>query len=73
MARPYRDMAELWTEEVDERARFILEAGSAHIRGIAYPGASDPVPLTLTPGYEYRLRQISHDGEEIWVMERRAV
>lgn len=73
MSRPYRDMAELWTQDVDERARFILEPGSVHLLGISYPGAADPVPVTMTPGYEYRLRQIHHDETDVWVMERRSV
>lgn len=73
MPRSYRDQAELRTEPVDSTVHPLVTPGSVILLGIGFPAVEEPVPIMLTPGYEYRLRQIQNDGEPVWALERRAV
>lgn len=68
MARPYRDRVELFVTPVDLAEFSLAEAGSVVVDGLRLPGADSPVPLTLIPGYEYRIHEVS-DG--LWALERR--
>jgi hypothetical protein len=73
MPRPYRDAAELVTDPVDRDLYVMVPEGSIVVRGIAFPGVEEPVPLVLMPGYDYRLRTVSDErrSDPIWIIERR--
>lgn len=74
MARPYRDAAELITEPVSEGALRFVPKDAVRVLGIVYPGATEPLPIVLMPGFEYRMRRFE-DPERIpgWTLERRRV
>jgi len=71
MGNPYRDITRLATEPAAVGEFPALVEGDQRLLGLAVAYVGEPVPITLTPGYEYRLRHISADGGGYWIMERR--
>lgn len=69
MANPYRDVARLATEPAAVEEFPTLAPGDERLLGLAVPYVTEPVPITLSPGYEYRIRHIVEGG--YWVVERR--
>lgn len=41
--------------------------------GIGFPAVAEPVPIMLVPGYEYRIRMVHTEGEDVWTLARRSV
>lgn len=72
MARPYRDAIELLTETLDRSEHPLTVPGTVILRGSAHPAVNGAVPVMLSPGHEYRIRQVETDGESYWIMERRS-
>jgi len=72
MPRPYRDAVELLVTELDRSEHPLVVEGTVILRGTAHPAVDGPVPVMLSPGHEYRVRQVTTDGETYWVMERRS-
>jgi hypothetical protein len=79
MARPYRDGVELVTRPAVLMPPWIIE-GAVTVLGVANPGTVDtPLPITLDPRFEYRIRPFVSEhpdddpGERRWFLERRAV
>ena len=73
MGNPYRDVTRLATEPAAVEEYPSLAPGDERLLGVAVPYVSEPIPVTLTPGYEYRLRQVPSAGDGYWVIERRHV
>lgn len=79
MARSYRDRAELRTTPVDRGVHPLVTEGSVILEGIGFPAVEEAVPIMLTPGYEYRIREfVPAAGDEertpgAWLIERRKV
>jgi hypothetical protein len=80
MARPYRDLAECRVTPIDRGVHPLVAEGTVILDGVGHPAVPDPVPIMLSPGSEYRIRQVElptdvHDDEVeprlVWVMERR--
>lgn len=70
MTTEYSDLVELVTEE------FADPIAGIHflVDGIAGEDQSDPEPLLLRPGFEYRIReQQTADGGVVWLLDRRSV
>ena len=79
-SRAYRDRAELRTTPVDPNVHPLVTRGSVILDGIGFPAVDDPVPIMLTPGFEYRIREFrpnaaspDPDHEGAWLIERRRV
>lgn len=81
MARSYRDRAELRTHLVDKSVHPLVSDGTVILDGIGFPAVDEPVPIMLTPGYEYRVREFQPetpdtddaDPDGRWLIERRKV
>jgi hypothetical protein len=73
MGNAYRDIARLATEPAAVEEFPTLVEGDQRLLGLAVAYVAEPVPITLTPGYEYRLRHVSGEDGGYWVMERRHV
>ena len=71
MGRPYRDVMRLVTEPADVEQFPALAPGDVRLLGLDVPYADAPLPVILTPGFEYRLRQVVAHGVAFWVIERR--
>lgn len=71
MANPYRDVARLLTEPAAIEEFPTLAPGDERLLGLAVPYVAEPVPITLSPGYEYRIRQVVEGG--YWIVERRHI
>lgn len=71
MGHPYRDVVRLATEPAAVEEFPALAPGDERLLGVAVPYVVEPTPITLTPGYEYRIRQVVEGG--YWVIERRHV
>lgn len=63
MPRPYRDAVELLTVEIDPGEHPLTVPGTVTVTGTAHPAVNGPVPILLSPGHEYRIRQITSDGD----------
>ena len=78
MARPYRDGVELVVRPAMLMPPWIIE-GAVTVEGVANPATTDtPLPITLDPRFEYRIRCFVSDHPEDddcglrWFLERRA-
>ena len=72
MPRPYTDPVEVATESLDPQSPFI-PAESKMVVGAVAPASPDPIPIVLTPGFEYRLREWRNPSTHAihWLLERR--
>ena len=72
MARPYTDPVEILTRPVPAQSPFI-PAHAKVVLGAVAPASVDPIPLVLTPGSEYRMREWRHPSTHQihWLLERR--
>ena len=66
------DAVEIITEPLDAQSPFI-PAESKTVVGAAAPASPDPIPIVLTPGFEYRMREWRNpETHQIhWLLERR--
>lgn len=73
MGNPYRDIARLATAPADVEQFPALTPGDVRLDGLAVPYATEPLPIILTPGFEYRIREVGANGTAYWVLERRHI
>lgn len=69
MARPYREARRLATAPTEE-------AGTVVVLGVRLPGVPEPVPVIVSAGHEYRIREAGPGEaaeEGSWLLERRSV
>ena len=71
VARPYADPVEILTGPVPAQSPFIPV--HAKIVSGAVAAASDPIPIVLLPGFEYRMSEWRHPQthDMHWRLERR--
>lgn len=75
MARSYRDGVELRVELIDREAHPLVRPGTVIVLGTGHPAVDGPVPMMLSPGHEYRIRELIDHGdgsESLWIMEIRS-
>jgi hypothetical protein len=72
VARPYTDPVEIVTVPTPTLSPFV-PANAKVVIGVVAPASTDPSPIVLLPGYEYRMREWRHpDTHEVhWLFERR--
>jgi hypothetical protein len=72
MARPYIDPVEILTGPIPAQSPFI-PADAKVVVGAVAPASADPIPIVLTPGSEYRMREWRHPSTHQihWLLERR--
>jgi hypothetical protein len=66
------DPVEIVTEPLDPHSPFLPAESEIAIRAAA-PASHDPIPIVLTPGCEYRMREWRNpESHQIhWLLERR--
>lgn len=72
MPRPYTDPVEIVTAPIPAQSPFI-PADAKIVVGAIGPAVSEPFPIVLLPGFEYRMSEWRHpDTHEIhWRLGRR--
>lgn len=72
MPRPYAEPVEIVTEPIPAQSPFIPSDAKIVVGAVA-PASSDPIPIVLLPGFDYRLREWREPSthEVHWLLERR--
>ena len=71
MGNPYRDVARLATEPAAVGEFPTLVEGDQRLLGLEVAYAPGPLPITLRPGHEYRIRQVRGEDVDHWIIESR--